>query len=204
MTTRDGTAPEMAPAKKHRKLRLRHWTVTAALLGALILAAAGCGGGGSTSASGATSNGGGSQSTSKADSAQQSGIAYAQCMRAHGVGNFPDDAITSNGSGTEVHLPQGITSNPDYQSASKTCQPKLPKGGATGGGSSNARVQDEINWANCMHSHGVPNAPEPNAQGQMIMKGGSGGVDPNSPAFQAGMQTCRKDLPGGGSGLGAG
>lgn len=193
MSTPSSTAPEMAPATKHRKIRLRHWRVAAGLLGALILAAAGCGGGGSTSASGATS---------KADSAQQSGIAYAQCMRLHGVSTFPDNAITSTGSGTEVHLPQGITENPNYQSASKACQSKLPRGGNTGGGGANNKnVQAEINWADCMHSHGVPNAPEPNSQGQMIMKGGSGGVDPNSPTFQAAMQACRKDLPGGGQGL---
>lgn len=203
MRTRSSTPPEMADETNHRKLRIRYWTAAFALLGALMLAAAGCGGGGSTSASGATSNGGGPQSTSQADSAQQSGIAYAQCMRAHGVSNFPDNAITSNGNGTEVHLPQGITSNPDYQAASQACQSKLPRGGKAGsGGASNAQVQAEIKWANCMHAHGVPNAPEPNSQGRMIMTGGSGGVDPNSPTFQAAMQICRKDLPGGGQGLG--
>ncbi|MBO0692504.1 MAG: hypothetical protein J2P58_06375 [Acidimicrobiaceae bacterium] len=196
MSTRSSEAPATAPERTHRKLRFRQPMAAAALLAAVTLAASGCGGG-SSSASGTTSQG-----ARNADSRQQSGIAYAQCMRSHGVSNFPDDAITSSGGGTEVKLPQGITSNPNYQSAAKDCQSKLPRGGNASGGTNSSRVQAEIKWANCMHSHGVPNAPEPNAQGGLIMKGGSGGVDPNSPTFQAAMQACRKDLPNGGAGLG--
>ncbi|MCL2394922.1 MAG: hypothetical protein FWC87_09575 [Acidimicrobiaceae bacterium] len=124
-------------------------------------------------------------------------------MRSHGVSNYPDNAISSNGNGTEVKLPQGITSSPNFSSASQACQSKLPKGGNTSGAAKNATVEAEIKWANCMHKHGVPNAPEPNSQGRVVMTGGGGGVDPNSPTFQAAEQVCRHYLPNGGAGFGS-
>ena len=46
----------------------------------------------------------------------------------------------------------------------------------------------------CMRSNGVPNFPDPNAQG--VIQGS--GIDPNSPAFQKAMQTCQKLTPNGG------
>jgi hypothetical protein len=48
-----------------------------------------------------------------------------------------------------------------------------------------------------MRSHGVPNFPDPSAGGGIELRPGSG-VDPESPAFQAAGQRCRKLLPGGG------
>jgi hypothetical protein len=62
-----------------------------------------------------------------------------------------------------------------------------------------------------MRSHGVPNFPDPgsNARGGLLIqasqRAGSGasmtvnGVSVNAPAFQSAMQTCRKDLPNGGT-----
>lgn len=167
------------------------------LLVTAALALAGCGGGGSKSSTGSTSGG-----TTNADSAQQGGVAYAQCMRSHGVSNFPDNAISSTGGGTKVDLPSGITSNPAYRSASQACQSKLPRGANGGSGGSSGNTQAELNLANCMRSHGVTNFPEPNAQGGIVV-GGSSGIDPNSPSYQSAWQACRHLLPNGGSGLGS-
>jgi hypothetical protein len=59
-----------------------------------------------------------------------------------------------------------------------------------------------LDFAKCMRSHGVPNFPDPDSNGGFSgtsqQGGGSGGFDPNSPAFQSAQQTCRKLLPGGG------
>jgi len=180
-----------APPGTHRPKRK---TMAATLLAVAALAVAGCGGGGSKGSSGSTSQG-----TTNADSAQQSGIAYAQCMRAHGVSNYPDNAVTNTGNGTKVNLPQGITNNPDYGSASQACQSKLPGGGSGGGSSGN--TQAELKLANCMRSHGVTNFPEPDSQGHIVM-GGSSGIDTNSPTYQSAWQACRSQLPNSGAGLG--
>jgi hypothetical protein len=57
--------------------------------------------------------------------------------------------------------------------------------------------QDGAKYSACMRKNGVPNFPDPNAQG-VIALGPSSGVDPGSPKFQSATQTCRKLLPNGG------
>jgi hypothetical protein len=54
---------------------------------------------------------------------------------------------------------------------------------------------DEMKFAACMRSNGVPSFPDPNAQGAISLSG----LDPNSPALQKAMQTCQKEMPNGGA-----
>jgi hypothetical protein len=54
-----------------------------------------------------------------------------------------------------------------------------------------------MQFASCMRSHGVPNFPDPNAQG-VISGNSADGLDPSSPQFQQAQQACAKDLPNGG------
>jgi hypothetical protein len=51
-----------------------------------------------------------------------------------------------------------------------------------------------------MRSHGVPNFPDPSAGGGIQIHVSSG-VNPFSPSFKAAQASCRKLLPGGGSGV---
>lgn len=56
-------------------------------------------------------------------------LRYAQCMRAHGVTNFPDPTITPGG-GPGFKFSQYIDQNsPTFQSADKACHHLLPNGG---------------------------------------------------------------------------
>lgn len=55
-----------------------------------------------------------------------------------------------------------------------------------------------MQFAACMRSHGVPNFPDPNAQGVISMNSSSG-LDPGSPQFQQAQRSCAKDLPNGGT-----
>jgi hypothetical protein len=50
-----------------------------------------------------------------------------------------------------------------------------------------------------MRAHGVPNFPDPSSAGGINIQQGSG-IDPQSPAFQAAQQACRKVIPGGAGG----
>ena len=49
-------------------------------------------------------------------------------------------------------------------------------------------------FSHCMQTHGVPNFPEPNAQG--VVQGS--GLDPSSPGFQSASNKCRHLLPNNG------
>jgi hypothetical protein len=55
--------------------------------------------------------------------ARRHALAHAQCMRAHGVPNFPDPTVTGNGNGvTEASGGRGINPrSPAFQQAQKIC-----------------------------------------------------------------------------------
>jgi hypothetical protein len=57
--------------------------------------------------------------------------------------------------------------------------------------------QDGAKFAACMRKNGVPNFPDPNGQGEILI-GPSSGIDPGSPKFQSAQGTCRKLLRNGG------
>lgn len=81
-------------------------------------------------------------------------------------------------------------------------------GGLTGGGSSSAsrggnntvisvgNAAQGAKFAACIRAHGVPNFPDPNAQG-MIQFGSAEGNDPRSPKFRSAVHACQKLLPHG-------
>jgi hypothetical protein len=89
-------------------------------------------------------------------------LAYAQCVRSHGVSNFPDpdsSGALNKSAITAQHLGVG---NSALQAAESPCQHLLPDGG---GGPAQAQLQKEWSdarkFARCMHHHGVPNWPDP-------------------------------------------
>lgn len=127
-------------------------------------------------------------------SPQQKGpIAYAACMRSHGVSDFPDP----NSNGTLL-LPQGADlSSPQFQSAQQACQSLLAGGAA--GPPSTADQQKAVQYAACMRAHGYPNYPDPTVTGNGFSVEIPPGADPRSSQFQAAMQACRSFnvLPGG-------
>lgn len=170
--------------------------VLAVALASLGFALAGCGG---ASSSSSTSSAGGSSGGTPVSSqtANASKLAqFSQCMRAHGVGDFPDPV---NG-----HLNFKVTKGSDldpnssaYQSAFKACKSLEPPGLRTGAGQNPQQQSQLLKFVSCMRSHGVSNFPDPSASGTLLLQGGTNGVDPNSPQFKSAMQACRSLIPAG-------
>lgn len=168
----------------------------AALLAVAALATA-CGGGSPGTAGRGSGNAG---SASSGSSTYQKALAYASCMRQHGVQNFPDP----NSSG---HFTlSGINPNSSqYQNAESACKSLAPFGN-TSPAQKQTFLNEALKFARCMRSHGITNFPEPsqNSSGGVTFNAGSGsGVDTSSPQYQSAMQACRSDLPGGGTAGGA-
>jgi hypothetical protein len=72
--------------------------------------------------------------------------------------------------------------------------------GNVAGRSSFALVRGSVpqmtKFAACVRSHGEPNFPDPNAQGQFSMSAViAGGIDPRAPQLGQAVQACEKDLP---------
>jgi len=64
---------------------------------------------------------------------QQAALAYAQCMRTHGITNFPDPKVTAHS--FAVHVPSGTDPNsPQFQAATSACQSLMPGDRAAKGG----------------------------------------------------------------------
>jgi hypothetical protein len=151
----------------------------------LALALAACGG-----SSGGPASGGGGTSSPAADSTQAA--RYAQCMRAHGVPDFPDPvdghlSLTVR-KGTDLD-----PADPAFKSAQRACRKLAPAGLGSGGAQSTGQQSQLLKFVRCMRSHGVKDFPDPSSGGAVVMQG----IDPQSPQFQSAMQSCRKLLPAG-------
>jgi hypothetical protein len=142
---------------------MRPHAVTALAVALAISSATACS---SSPSAGRQPNGGGS-------STSPSAVAYAGCMRSHGVASYPDP--TSGG-----NLPKGGAeafgvSTTVFAAAQLTCQHLLPATGGSfiaqfqqcvsGGVCPPSLVQEALTtqraFAQCMRSHGVPNFPDP-------------------------------------------
>jgi hypothetical protein len=153
--------------------RLRRDGCIAAVLLCLVTFAAACGGSPSASPGSASSN-----------------LAYAQCMRAHGVRNFPDPT------GTGQFVLTGIdTQSAQFQAALAAC--KATYAGGTSGQNTSAPT-DGLKFARCMRAHGVVNFPDPSANGQNSASVSQGAGQ--TPVFQRALTTCRPLLAGANSG----
>jgi hypothetical protein len=148
----------------------------------LALLAAGCGG----------------SSNAPAASPQQNGaVAYARCLRSHGVPNWPDP----NGSGvfdkSKLTSQQLGATDAKVAAAETACRGLLPNGGS---GPTPAQLQQErtqaLKFSQCVRAHGVPNFPDPESSGRMrIPDPAVGGIDQGSPKFQAANEACGKYRP---------
>lgn len=195
--------PRNAPAP-------RFFALMACVLALLLLSACG---GSSNSSSVATLAPGGSSASPRpsASSSAQSGdvqkqaLAYSQCMREHGIANFPDPVIEGGGMSLTLD-PNSLgfdPTSPTFKAALEACQTlfPLPQGGQAT--LDPAGYEKALKFAQCMRANGVANFPDPvqpNSSGPVFQTGGPGDANalgPDSPVMQSAMKACASLLPGG-------
>ncbi len=164
---------------------LRRAGALAVVAAAVAVLTAACGGSPSSSA--------GSASTGSAT--YRAELAFAQCMRTHGVPNFPDPN-PSGGFSVSGQL-NGNPSGPAAQ-AHNACRHLLPSGSATTGTGSvtQAQLNQALKIAQCLRAHGEPNFPDPavvNGSLNFTVQPGVLG----SARFQAAVKACRSLIPKG-------
>jgi hypothetical protein len=145
-------------------------------LAAVALLTAACGGGSSAA--------GGPAGAGQGRLAQA--LAFAHCMRSHGVPNFPDP----DSAGGFVEKPSNRASFGSV-SAHAACghlYPNMGKGQAADPAQQAAQQRRGLEFAACMRRHGIPNFPDDwsGNVGQLI----SAGIDPHSPQLNAGLTKC--------------
>ncbi len=178
----------------------RRWRWAALLA---VLAAAGLGlaawRGGSPKASSNPSNStvagcssSGCSSSAASARLEADALKYAECMRSHGLTNFPDPTVGSNGLPTfNIHASANNNlspQSPQYQAAQRACRGNLPD---LGGNTSAAKEADALKYSQCMRSHGEPDFPDPNGQGVIQIPNATGILAENSPQYKEAQQACQ-------------
>jgi hypothetical protein len=190
-------------------VRLRRAAYAGGALVAAGMLLAGCGGGsspkagvaslGSRTSSSHTSTGSTAAGEGHESSPGKQAVAYAACMHAHGVPNFPEPQVSEHGNEVSVKMavPASIGSNPKFQPAQQACRKLLPGGPPTDQSALTPAQQNQyLKAAACIRSHGVPNFPDPTFSG--------GGVhiehqnlNESSPTFKTAVHDCESLIPGG-------
>jgi len=171
-------------------MRRRRPLIASALASAaaLSLLAAGCGGGSSSPGVATVAS-----STPSAATTQSGLVAYAHCMRSHGVTAFPDPGNT--GQIPKLQVVAARQQNPSrFDAADSDCRRLLPNeslGTPETPQQQHARLVDALSFARCMRSHGVTRFPDPTSQGQLTVEMVQAqGIDVHSPAVLRVVQMC--------------
>ena len=118
-------------------------------------------------------------------------VAYSQCIRSHGVPNFPDPAQTP--SGAYGYRTKGIDPNSAaFQGALRACKALPSPWNSTGQQLSPAQQQAWLTWAKCIRAHGLPDFPDPTFSGSEVHDSGDAS---NSPQLQSAIDACNSQRP---------
>ncbi len=118
---------------------------------------------------------------------------FAQCMRAHGVSNFPDPQVSSNGSSTSIRqvAPASAVASPQFKSAQKACHGLAPGPGNATRDSQRPGARVLLAFAHCLHGHGFADFPDPDRNGRLsVQMITAAGVDYRSPQFLTAAKAC--------------
>jgi hypothetical protein len=121
-------------------------------------------------------------------------VKFSACVRSHGVTDFPDPTIGSNGLPTWAANPtdpNSSTDSPAGRTARRACQQDLPHLGPQTSAEKAAANSAALKYATCMRSSGVPDFPDPNGRGLIQIKNATGTLDANSPQFEKAERACK-------------
>lgn len=145
--------------------------VLVSTLTCLSLVAAACGG---SSRPGASAAGTAATRLSQA-------LAFARCMRTHGVSNFPDP----NADGDFDPFRPDV-SKQGAAAATETCKHLFSGGGTATPQQRQQKLAFGLKVAECLRRSGYPDFPDPRGGSQSL----PAGVDLHSPRFQAAETSC--------------
>jgi hypothetical protein len=114
-------------------------------------------------------------------------VKFSGCMRSHGLTDFPDPTVGSNG------LPSwsGVSNQaPAYKAAQQVSKQDLPDIGPHTPAEKATANAAALKYSTCMRSDGVPSFPDPNGQG-LIQINATGTLEPSSPQFRKAETACK-------------
>jgi hypothetical protein len=129
---------------------------TAAIVASIAIAACGTN-------SSSSSSSGSHLTAAQVRQAEQSAVSFADCMRSHGVPNFPDSPYA------QKHMIASSSGQaPAVQSAVAACSHLLPHGSQSQTPAhSQGQTAAMVAFARCLRSHGFVNFPDPTSGGDL-------------------------------------
>ncbi len=187
---------------QRQQLRLRRAALVIGAILAVGIGVAACGGGPSTPGVARGSPTSTAANASAGSTKQATGLlAYASCMRSHGVPNFPDPAGSGGIPKEGVISAFRAVSSSQASRAQNACQQLLPAGGSLSGQpSQTVTAQDQhyyLNAARCMRSHGITDFPDPIFSGGGVNFPVASRTNQNSTQFTQAVHACEKLIPAG-------
>jgi hypothetical protein len=114
-------------------------------------------------------------------------LAFARCMRAQGVQDFPDP--DSQGNFPPLSQQALGVSKQTSLTAQQACKHLLSSGGSATPQQREQKIALGVKVAQCLRAHGYPNFPDPTGLGSQALPPG---IDTNSPQFQTTETACEK------------
>jgi len=157
----------------------------------LAVALAGCGKAGSTedgvASAGGTASVTAQPSVDRAEMAKE----FTACMKEQGVDVQMGSAEQGEGDPVRVSPGAGGEQDPKkVEAAMEKCKQYAPSGGDPAKVDP-AQLEAQRNLAKCLRENGLPDFPDPDADGKMSAQQGSG-IDPHSDAFKAAQRKCQQ------------
>jgi hypothetical protein len=127
-------------------------------------------------------------------------LAFAECMREHGI-DVPDPETSGGGGGGTVRVGGRGDNREEFQAAMEACEEFLEAAGNFRREMDPEMLDKMVEFAGCMREHGI-DMPDPNADGGIMIQrnddgnvsSSAGDIDPESPEFQAAEEACRPIL----------
>jgi hypothetical protein len=168
----------------------RVWRLTC--MAGVVFAMAACGSSSGSGPSASTSTS--SSSTSARTTLYQRVLGFSQCMRSHGVPDFPDPgangAISLGGAANQINLANSVV-----KAAALDCRHLLPNGGTLNPTQQQKVLNALLQFAQCMRSHGVPNFPDPSlVNGSVSLNLQGTGISYTTPHVATAVAFCRAAL----------
>ncbi|MFI7130141.1 hypothetical protein ACIBQ1_30915 [Nonomuraea sp. NPDC050153] len=173
------------------KDRVRRGGALAGLLACVALGAVACAGseGPARTVASVAPQVGGTASQAATDS-KGDALAFAKCMRANGMPDFPDPKP-----GKGPAFSPELVNSPQFKAAEKSCKQFQPPAPAEPPAIEDSwPVSDKLKYAKCMRENGVPSFPDPDDNGGFVFPQ-NGTVDPASEQFEKAEQACKQYQP---------
>jgi hypothetical protein len=151
------------------------------------------------SACGSEGEAGGSAGDRNRQEARDAALAFAQCMREHGV-DMPDPTFEGNGvlqRGPDQSAPRATVE--EAEDACKEKREAMEPSEPPSEDEQHEMKERALANARCMREHGIENFPDPtfgeNGEIQLRLSRDSG-IDPNDEEFKEAQEACRSTMPG--------